>query len=111
MDNGTRIREKKPGGKNGSGKKWKESLVSFGKDGKKPGVFFLGWKHIKINDEVKLTDYFNRLPFQSYDLRMFFWYLEFIFLVQFIFIKIEYKSMYNLLCSFRGCFEIMSGYH
>ena len=66
--------EKKPGGKNGSGKKawWKESLVSFGKDGKKAWCLFLGLKHIKLNDEVKLTDYFNRLPFQAFDLKIFF---------------------------------------
>ena len=51
--------DKRPGGKNGSGKKWKESLVCFGKDGKKPGVFFLGLIHIKIND-------------QPFDFKMFF---------------------------------------
>ena len=60
--------EKKPGGKNGSGKKWKENLVEgkpglFWKRWKKALCLFLGLKHIKINDEVKLTDYFNRLPF------------------------------------------------
>ena len=46
-----------------SGKKawWKESLDCYGKDGKKPGVFFLGLIHIKINDEVKLTHYINYL--------------------------------------------------
>ena len=55
-----------------SGKKawWKESLVWFGKDGKKPGVLFLGLIHIKINDEAKLTDYFNRLPLQPFDFKM-----------------------------------------
>ena len=31
--------EKKPGGKNGSGKKWKESLVE-----RKPGLFWKRWK-------------------------------------------------------------------
>ena len=50
---------------------WKESLVSFGKDGKKALCLFLGLKHIKINDEVKLTDYFNQLPFQPFDLKYF----------------------------------------
>ena len=31
--------EKRPGGKNGSGKKWKESLVE-----RKPGLFWKRWK-------------------------------------------------------------------
>ena len=81
-------RGKKPGGK----KVW--SLLE--KMGKRTGVFFLGLKQIRLNDEVKLTDYFNRihfnqLPFQPFDLKMFFLVLEFMFLVQFI--RIEYKSM------------------
>ena len=46
--------EKKPGGK----KAW--SVLE--KMEKKPGVFFSGLIHIKINDEAKLTDYFNQLP-------------------------------------------------
>ena len=45
--------ERKPGGK----KAW--SVLE--KMEKKPGVFFLGLIHIKINDEVKLTQYFNHL--------------------------------------------------
>ena len=56
--------ERKPGGK----KAW--SVLE--KKEKKPGVFFLGLKHIKINDEVKLTDYFNRLQLQPFDFKMFF---------------------------------------
>ena len=57
-----------------SGKKawWRESLVCFGKDGKKSWCLFLGLIHIKINDEAKLTDYFNQLPFRPFDLKMFF---------------------------------------
>ena len=43
---------------------WKESLVCFGKDGKKSGVFFIGFIHIKINDKVKLT------LFQPFDFKM-----------------------------------------
>ena len=63
--------EKKPGGKNGSGKKWKkawwkESLVCFGKDGKKPCVFFLGLIQVKINDEVKLTHSFMKMKLFFY---------------------------------------------
>ena len=40
--------------------------------GKKAWCLFLGLIHIKINDEVKLTDYFNQLPFQPYNLKLFF---------------------------------------
>ena len=56
--------ERKPGGK----KAW--SVLE--KMEKKSGVFFLGLIHIKINDEAKLTDYFNQLPFRPFDLKMFF---------------------------------------
>ena len=45
--------ERKPGGK----KAW--SVLE--KMEKKPGVFFLGLIHIKINDEVKLIHYFIHL--------------------------------------------------
>ena len=45
--------QRKPGGK----KAW--SVL--GKNGKKFGGLFLGLIHIKINDEVKLTCYFNHL--------------------------------------------------
>ena len=55
--------ERKPGGK----KAW--SVLK--KNGKKPGVFFLGLIHIKIKDEAKLTYYFNQLPFRPFDLKMF----------------------------------------
>ena len=63
---GKSLVEKKPGGKNGSEKKWKESPVE-----RKPGLVWKRWKkarclflgliHVKINDEVKLTYYFNHL--------------------------------------------------
>ena len=50
--------EKKPGRKNGSGKKaW--SVLE--KMEKKPGVFFLRLMYIKINDEINLIHYFNHL--------------------------------------------------
>ena len=55
--------EKKPGGK----KAW-SVLVKM----EKSLVSCLGLIHIKNNENVKLTDYFNRLPFQSFDLNMFF---------------------------------------
>ena len=55
--------ERKPGGK----KAW--SLLE---EMEKAWGLFLGLKHIKINDEVKLTDYFNRLSFQPFDFKMFF---------------------------------------
>ena len=47
--------ERKPGGKKAWSvlEKMEKSLVSF-----------LGLIHIKINDEAKLTDYFNQLPFR-----------------------------------------------
>ena len=50
-----------------SGKKawWKESLVCFGKDGKKPCVF-LGLIQMKINDEVKLTHSFMKMKLFFY---------------------------------------------
>ena len=82
---------KKPGGKKAWWKKWKWKEVERKPGGKKAWCLFLGVIHVKIDDEVKLTDNFNQLPFQPFDFKMFFWYLEFIFLVQFIFITIEYK--------------------
>ena len=45
--------ERKPGGKKAS------SVLE--KMEKKPGVFFLGLIHFKINNEVKLIHYFNNL--------------------------------------------------
>ena len=55
--------EKKPGRKNGSGKKawWIESQDCFGKDGKKAWCLFLGLIYIMIYHDIKLTHYFIHL--------------------------------------------------
>ena len=69
MNPGKKSGGKKPDGKNGSRKMWKESLVErnpgqFWKRRKKAWCLFLGLIHIKINDEVKLT------LFRPFDLKM-----------------------------------------